>query len=411
VSDATAYAPSYAPARTPSRAPAPAPTPAHQRPTAAPLFQSFFLAGFECSTQRRRDGTRLDMVAASRHDALAAADYARCAALDLRTVRDGVRWHLGERTPGVISVAHEAARVRAARDAGVQVIWDLWHYGSPDDVDVLDATFPGRLARWARAFADLVASETGEVPFYCPVNEISFVAWGGGDVAYLNPFRRGRGAHLKRQLVRAAIEASEAVWAVDPRARLCHVDPVIHVVPASERPVDHEMAAASREAMFESWDLLCGAQEPWLGGAPRYLDVIGANFYSRNQWVHAGPHLAPGDAGYRPLADLLADVHARYERPLFVAETGVEFDGRAAWLRMIGEQVRAAMRAGVPVEGVCWYPILNHPGWDDDRHLQCGLWDYPDPAGGRAAHGPLLAELRRQQALFATEGAGAAVGA
>lgn len=369
-----------------------------------PLFKSFFLAGFECSTHRRRDGARLDMVAASRHDAFAAEDYARCTALDCYTVRDGVRWHLGERTPGVVSVKHEVARVRAARDAGVQVIWDLWHYGSPDDVDVLSAAFPGRLARWARAFADLVASETGEVPLYCPVNEISFVAWGGGDVAYLNPFRRGKGAHLKRQLVRAAIEASEAVWAVDARARLCHVDPVIHV--AAARPQDVEPAEAYREAMFESWDLLSGAQEPWLGGAPRYLDVIGANFYPRNQWVHAGPHLAPGDAGYRPLAEILAEVYARYHRPLFVAETGVEFEGRAAWLRGVCDAVHAAMCAGVPVEGICWYPILNHPGWDDDRHLQCGLWDYADAVGARAVHGPLLAELRRQQALFAGREAG-----
>lgn len=376
-----------------------------------PLFRSFFLAGFECSTQVRRDGTRLDMVAASRHDAFAAEDYARCTALDLHTVRDGVRWHLGERTPGVIAVKHEAARVRAAREAGVQVIWDLWHYGSPDDVDVLSAAFPGRLARWARAFADLVASETGEVPLYCPVNEISFVAWGAGDVAYLNPFRRGRGAHLKRQLVRAAIEASEAVWAVDPRARLCHVDPVIHVAPASDRTADREMAEAAREAMYESWDLLSGAQEPWLGGAPHYLDVIGANFYAHNQWVHGGPHLAPGDVGYRPLAEILAEVYARYRRPLFVAETGVEFDGRAAWLRATCDAVRAAMRAGVPVEGICWYPILNHPGWDDARHLQCGLWDYADAAGGRATHAPLLAELRRQQRRFARAEAGVAASA
>lgn len=391
--------------------PAPYAPPPYASSYAPPLFKSFFLAGFECSTHVRRDGTRLDMVAASGHDAFAAADYARCTALDLYTVRDGVRWHLGERTPGVVAVTHEVARVRAARDAGVQVIWDLWHYGTPDDVDVLSAAFPGRLARWAHAFADMVASETGEVPLYCPVNEISFAAWGAGDVAYLTPFRRGRGAHLKRQLVRAAIEASEAVWAADARARLCHVDPVIHVAPASDRLVDHEIAAASRESMFESWDLLSGAQEPWLGGAPKYLDVVGANFYSKNQWVHGGRHLAPGDAGYRPLAEILAELYARYGRPLFVAETGVEFDGRPAWLRDVCEAVRAAMRAGVPVEGVCWYPILNHPGWDDGRHLQCGLWDYADAAGGRAAYAPLLAELRRQQRRFAAGGAAVTAGA
>ena len=369
-------------------------------PYAPPLFKSFFMAGFECSTHRRRDGRRLDMIAQSRHDAFAAADYARCTALDLHTVRDGVRWHLGERRPGVIGVKHELARVRAARDAGVQVVWDLWHYGQPSDVDVLHPSFPGRLARWAGAFAELVASETGDVPFYCPVNEISFVAWGGGDVAYLDPFKRGKGAHLKRQLARAAIEASDAVRAVDPRARLCHVDPVIHIAPAPDRPHDAEAAEASRESMFEAWDLIAGTQEPWLGGAPEYLDVLGVNFYARNEWIHGGPTLAPEHPLYRPFDAILAEVHARYRRPLFVAETGVEFDGRPAWLAGVGAAVRRAMAAGVPVEGLCWYPILNHPGWDDDRHLQCGLWDYADDAGDRSAHQPLLDELRRQQRLF-----------
>jgi hypothetical protein len=378
-------------------------------PYAPPLFKSFFLAGFECSTHRRRDGTRLDMVAASRHDTFAAADYARCTALDIHTVRDGVRWHLGERSPGMVCVKHEAARVRAARDAGVQVVWDLWHYGQPADVELLDASFPRRLARWARAFADMVASECADVPLYCPVNEISFVAWGGGDVAYLEPFRRAKGAHLKRQLVRAAIEASDAVRLVDARARLCHIDPVIHIAPHAERPHDAEIAEGCRQGMFEAWDLLSGAQEPWLGGAPEYLDVIGINFYSRNQWVHDGPPILLGDPLYRALDAILAEVYARYRRPLFVAETGIEFEGRAAWLAEVGEAVRRAMAAGVPVEGLCWYPILNHPGWDDDRHLQCGLWDYADSSGHRPVHAPLLDELRRQQRLFmaAREGAGA----
>jgi hypothetical protein len=384
--------PSVAPGAAPYAPPAPAPPPR--------LFDSFLMAGFECSTHVRRDGTRLDLVALSGHDRHAAADYARCRALGIRTARDGVRWHLGESPDGRIAVAHEVERVRAARDAGVQVIWDLWHYGTPDHLDVLAADFPSRLARWARAFAELVAGETDAVPLYTPVNEISFVAWGGGDVGYLNPFRRGRGAHLKRQLARAAIEVTEAVWAVDGRARVCHVDPVIHVSAAADRPQDAEAAEAYRQSMYEAWDLIAGRQEPWLGGSLRHLDVVGVNFYPRNQWVHAGPHVGPADPGWRPLDLILAEVHARYGRPVFVAETGCEFEHRAGWLRGIGGDVRRALDAGVPVEGLCWYPIVNHPGWDDDRHLQCGLWDYPDADGGRAAHDPLLAEWTRQRALL-----------
>lgn len=367
---------------------------------AAPLFDSFLMAGFECSTHVRRDGTRRDLVAQTGHDVHAAADYARCRALGVRTVRDGVRWHLGEARDGRIAVAHEVGRVRAARDAGVQVIWDLWHYGTPDHLDVLDAAFPGRLARWARAFADMVAGETDAVPFYCPVNEISFVAWGGGDAGYLNPFRHGKGAHLKRQLARAAIEATEAVWAADPRARVCHVDPAIHVIAHPSRPEDLPHAEAYRQSMFEAWDLIAGLQEPWLGGSLRHLDIVGVNFYPRNEWVHKGHRVSPRSSLWRPLDVILGEIHARYQRPLFVAETGCEHEARAGWLQGIATDVRRALAAGVPIEGLCWYPILNHPGWDDDRHLQCGLWDYTDHTGARPVHDPLHGEWERQRALL-----------
>jgi hypothetical protein len=54
----------------------------------------------------------------------------------------------------------------------------------------------------------------------------------------------------------------------------------------------------------------------------------------------------------------------------------------------------------VPVEGICLYPILNHPGWEDDRHCHNGLWDYADEAGEREICAPMAQELRRQQQLF-----------
>ena len=62
----------------------------------------------------------------------------------------------------------------------------------------------------------------------------------------------------------------------------------------------------------------------------------------------------------------------------------------------------AARAAGVPVEGICLYPVLNHLGWDDDRHCQNGLLDFPhDATGCRGVVAPLADELSRQQALFA----------
>lgn len=364
------------------------------------LFPSYFLAGFECSTHRLRNGRRLDIVASSGHEAWAAADYARCVDAGMRTAREGLRWHLVERAPGRYDWSRELPRLRAARATGVHVIWDLFHYGWPDDLDIFAPAFVDRFAAFARAFAVLHREELDAPVWVAPVNEPSFVAWGGGDVTYLNPFGRGRGGELKRQLARAAIAACAAVRDVDPRARLCHIDPVIHIAPDPARPRAQRGANEHRLGMFEAWDMIAGRREPSLGGDPRWLDVVGINYYERNQWVHHGRVLRPGDPLYRPFSEILAELQARYGRPLFIAETGREGELRPAWLRYVAGEVRRAVEAGVPVEGICWYPILNHPGWDDDRHLTCGLWDYPpDADGGRAVYAPLFAELQRQQGL------------
>ncbi len=67
-------------------------------------FQSFFMAGFECSSHRRADGRRLDLLASTGHDRWAAEDYGAVAAHGLRTVRDGVRWHRVEAQAGAAVV-------------------------------------------------------------------------------------------------------------------------------------------------------------------------------------------------------------------------------------------------------------------------------------------------------------------
>jgi hypothetical protein len=82
---------------------------------------------------------------------------------------------------------------------------------------------------------------------------------------------------------------------------------------------------------------------------------------------------------------------------VFVAETGIEDETRPAWLRYVSRELYNALAAGVPIEGLCLYPIVNHPGWEDDRHCYNGLFDYADEHGVRAVYEPLAEELARQQ--------------
>lgn len=364
------------------------------------LFQSFFLGGFECSTHRRADGRRLDLLAATGHDRWAAEDYAALQRHGIRTVRDGLRWHLIERLPGEYDWSSVLPQLRAANACGTQVIWDLCHYGWPEGLDIWRPRFVERFARFAAAAARLVREESDAVPFYAPINEISFWAWAGGDHARFNPMGEGRGAELKQQLVRASIAAIDAVREVDPRARFVQVDPAIHISASSIRPGPQREAENARQAQFEAWDMLCGKAWPGLGGKPEYLDIVGINYYADNQWYLGGPTIERGHADYRPFQGILAEIHQRYGRPLLVAETGAEGELRGEWLRYVSEQVGIALQRGVPIEGICLYPVLDYPGWDDDRHCPTGLLGFADAQGRREEHAGLADELRLQQTRF-----------
>jgi beta-glucosidase/6-phospho-beta-glucosidase/beta-galactosidase len=363
-------------------------------------FRSFFLGGFECSTQKLRDGRRLDQIAATRHDEFVARDYQCVQQYGMRTVRDGIRWHLIEKTPGRYDWSSALPMIRAARAQGVQVIWDLFHYGWPDDIDVFSAAFVDRFERFARAFARMYASEFGSNAelYVCPTNEISFLSWGGGEVACLNPFARGRGFELKRQIVRANVAAIEAVWEHMPRARVVQIDPAVHITadPATASAEQVRDAERHRQYMFQAWDMIAGRVCPELGGRAEYLDIVGVNYYVQNQWLHEQHTIYRGHPLYRPLAMILEELWQRYRRPLFIAETGIEDDLRAPWLRYVCDEAADALRMRVPVEGVCLYPVVNYPGWDDARHCYNGLLDYCDDCGERQAHAPLAEEIVRQ---------------
>ncbi len=370
--------------------------PAPPRPS--PLFKSFFHGGFECSTHRRaHDRRRVDVIAATRHDALAEHDYRLLATRHgIRTVRDGVRWHLVEKEPARFDWSSLLGQLEAARVAGTEVIWDLLHYGWPDDVDVWSAAFVDRFTRFAAEAARVIRAHTSGTRFYCPINEISFLSWGGGDAAYLNPFARGRGFELKAQLVRAGVAAMEAILRDDPAARFVHAEPAINVITDPTRPWDAPHAEGHRQAQFQSWDMIAGTSWPQLGGRPELLDIVGVNYYHNNQWIHGGPPIDRHHPLSKPFHRVLAETYARYGRPIFIAETGIEGDERAPWLNHVMTEVRRAQAIGVPIAGVCLYPVLDHPGWDDDRACPNGLL-HTTADGARQADAAYAAELARQR--------------
>ncbi|HEX5702744.1 MAG TPA: hypothetical protein VFX97_06065 [Pyrinomonadaceae bacterium] len=368
------------------------------------LFESFFLGGFECSTHRLASGKRLDEIAFTHHDRLAREDYLRLHEQGIAAARDGLRWHLIESTPGAYDFSSLLPMMRAARETNTQVIWDLFHYGWPDWLGLFEPRFIDAFAKYAREFARLWREESDIVLFACPTNEISFFSWAAGDAAAFNPFSHGRGDQLKEQLVRANIAACEALWDIDKRTRIAQIDPMINVLPLDPNNPEHAREAeAYRVSQYEAWDMLAGRVKPELGGDPKYLDIIGGNYYLRNQWFLGagfGGFIEPENPRYRPLREIIEELYARYQRPFFVAETGIEDELRPKWFRYVCTEARAALQEGVELQGICLYPIVNHPGWDDDRHCHNGLWDYPNEQGQREIYQPLADELQDQRKLF-----------
>lgn len=359
-------------------------------------------------------GQRLDLISSTRHDEFAFEDYSRLQQVGIRTARDGVRWHLIEKTRSRYDFSSLLPMLRAARQTQTQVIWDLFHYGWPDGLSIWGTAFVDRFARFARATAQVILEETGGPLFITPVNEISFVAWGGGDAGFLNPFAKRRGSELKAQLVRATVAAIEAVREVDPSARITHAEPIIHIAADPDYPEEAPAAEAYRQSQFQAWDMIAGRLCPELGGRPEYLDVVGVNYYANNQWIHQDPHLPrsrrrkdvllpPSHPLHRPVREMVTEVYERYRRPVFIAETGIEGDARPSWLRYVGQEARAAAAAGVELEGLCLYPIIDYPGWGDNRHCHTGLWGYADDEGRRDIYEPLAGELSHQQQLWQTQ--------
>lgn len=358
-------------------------------PSGGWTFGSLFMGGFECSMQRTLDGRRLDLIRMTQHGRLAAEDYALCRAVGIRAVREAARWPNLDRE-GRLDVEEVHRLARLGREAGLVQVWDLFHYGYPDDLDPGSEAFVDRFRAYAVAVARAIREETDGPLYLTPVNEISYYAYSGGDIGYMAPFWHGRGGELKLQLVRASIAATDAVWAeVDPEATIVNVDPLVrqHAPPGRD---DLQGAADhfNRHVVTEAFDMLAGRIAPELGGSRRHLGIVGLNYYACNQWTIPTPDkpqrfLERGEPGWIRLRDSLHELSDRYGGPILLAETGDSGRGRAGWLAYLADEVESARGLGADVQGICLYPIVTSPDWEDPTaFFDGGLFDVvPEPDG------------------------------
>ncbi|QCR38548.1 FAD-dependent oxidoreductase [Nissabacter sp. SGAir0207] len=371
-------------------------------------FSSFWQAGYEGADHINPQGEALSMNEATGHLNRVREDYAALIPFNIRTVRETVGWRLVEKD-GEFDFSSLEERARVAQELGIQICWTFCHYGYPEDVAFFSPEFITRFARFCDAVTRYLAPFS-DIPIYSPINEISFTSWGMENGIFPPPpgVEAGIGDAAKRQMVRATLAGCDAIWAADPRARILQCDPIIHLVPPEVDPELWEGAVAGlREAQYAAWDMICGRLAPELGGSPRYLDLIGANYYHSNQWEGGTEarlwwHL--GDKRRKPLYQMLLELHQRYGRPVLLAETSHVGSGRGTWINDITAEVAQAQMIGVDVRGICLYPIIDRPDWDNVAHWhRSGLWDLdylgPDPHA-RVLVPHYATALRRAQGML-----------
>ncbi|WP_138993429.1 amine oxidase [Larkinella sp. C7] len=380
-------------------------------------FQSFWMGGYECTDQLNAWGNRVDFLHITGHLQRIDDDYRNLDPFGIQTVREGIRWSQVEKRPYQYDWQTLAFMMERGRMAGIQQVWDLCHFGFPDDLTPLHPLFARRFAALCRSFVAFYRSvDPYSTLIVTPINEVSFLSWLGGDARGTSPYCVGQGWEVKYGLMRAYIEGVAALREADPSIRILTTEPLVNVVPPLDAtPEQLAFAALAHDNQFQATDMLSGRICSELGGQPDYLDVVGLNYYYNNQWIAGSGDFLPWanegfDPRWRPLRDLFREVYRRYQRPIVLSETSHPGEDRPQWIQFVARESAAVLSGGIPLWGICLYPIIDRPDWD---HLtpwhQAGLWDAEGTSDGtvtqqpphQVLNQPYADALRKAQAVLA----------
>lgn len=366
-------------------------------------FKTFWMGGFECADQQNAFGNRVDLAVQTGHLDHAEEDYRKLAALGIFTIREGIRWSAVEKVPYQYNFRDAENLITAAENTGMQIVWDICHFGFPDDLTPLHPMFARRFSHLCAAFVEFLLERLpGREIIIVPINEASFLSWLGGEVRGTSPYTRGQGWDVKYHLMKAYIEGVRMIKNLHPAIRVLSSEPLVHIAPLDySDPRSVLEAKARHEDQFQVLDILCGRICPELGGSPELLDFVGLNFYYNNQWINETHEFLPWaeepqNPYWKNLSSLLLEVFVRYGKPLLITETGHPKEDRPLWLRHIIREIEVAQRQGLPLLGCCLYPVIDRPDWDfPDQWHHSGIWDIHNPQTlERIPYEPLLNLLR-----------------
>src|SRR5690349_3678729 len=157
-------------------------------------FKSFWMGGYECTDKLNAFGNRVDFLEITGHLELINEDYRDLSLFDIKTVREGIRWSQVEKRAYEYDWSAVKKMIESGKANGIQQVWDLCHFGFPDDLTPLHPMFARRFAALCRAFVHFYRSiAPDETLIVTPINEVSFLSWLGGDARGTSPYCRGNG--------------------------------------------------------------------------------------------------------------------------------------------------------------------------------------------------------------------------
>jgi hypothetical protein len=349
---------------------------AARRPPRRPIE---LVGGFETTYLPAHDR---DVAETTEHDRRWREDLALLQELGISQLRYPVRWHRVERTPGRFDWNETDRVFEHMRAAGLRPIVDLVHHTSyPPWLErgFADPRFRGAYLRYAEG----LARRYPWIEAYTLFNEPFSTLFLAGHEGIWPPYVRGvRGfVRLMRNVLPAVSEAMSLYRALLPGARHVFIDTCErHCAGVPEAEAYTTMANDRR---FIVLDLLTGhdlaPERPFVaellraGGAslldlpPGEIDVLGLDFYAHCQWDFAGPRGGGTVPSKTPgtLASRITEYWERYRRPCMLTETNIRgyASDRASWLKYTLEQCEQARDAGVPLEGYCWFPLVDSCDW------------------------------------------------
>lgn len=358
------------------------------------VLKSFFMGGFECADHINRSGERINLQTETLHHEKLKEDYSALKEIGISVVREGVCWSEVETAPYTYDFSRLLPFFKISKQLDIQIIWDMCHFGYPDDLIPTHPLFTDRFRSYCEEFTKFHLRHSDQIPWIVPINEISFLSWHSGDMRGTVPFAVNSGWDIKYHLCKAAIMGIKSIKAVCPECVVLVVEPLVKVHQESPYVFNPEVEKMNN-FQYQAMDIVLGRTCPELMGDPGLVDVLGFNYYYNNQWTENHVTLPWPDIENRltPFSDLLAEVSKRYQYPIIITETGHFGDLRPQWLQEIISECRKAIKNGVDLRGMCIYPVIDRPDWDDlSSYSNCGLWDF-DEQFNRIPHKDSLQEV------------------